>query len=96
MLGRLLLAEPAHRLGEKPVILVCSLCCLALQIVFWRVDNIIADSVVVSVFGFLSGPFFASVTTSCLTWLSPIIDRLIGNVGGFQVDTHTHPYSRPR
>ncbi|EFR05430.1 hypothetical protein MGYG_08442 [Nannizzia gypsea CBS 118893] len=60
MLGRLLLAEPAHRLGEKPVILVCSLCCLALQIVFWRVNNIIADSVVVSVFGFLSGPFFAS------------------------------------
>ncbi|EEQ29890.1 hypothetical protein McanMca71_007646 [Microsporum canis] len=60
MLGRLLLAEPAHRLGEKPVILVCSLCCLALQVVFWRVNNIVADSVVVSVFGFLSGPFFAS------------------------------------
>ncbi|KAF3480921.1 uncharacterized protein GIQ15_06268 [Arthroderma uncinatum] len=60
MLGRLLLAEPAHRLGEKPVILVCCLCCLALQVVFWQVNSIIADGVVVSVFGFLSGPFFAT------------------------------------
>ncbi|KAK2865340.1 hypothetical protein FQN49_003677 [Arthroderma sp. PD_2] len=46
LLGRLLLAEPAHRLGEKPVILVCCLCCLALQVVFWQVDNIVADGVV--------------------------------------------------
>lgn len=84
MLGRLLLAEPAHRLGEKPVILVCSLCCLALQIVFWRVNNVIADSVVVSVFGFLSGPFFASVRRSPFHLLgSLIINRLIGNVRGF-------------
>ena len=63
MLGRLLLPEPIYRLGEKPVVLVCCIFCLALQIIFWRVDNLIVNGVVVSIFGFLSGPFFATVSS---------------------------------
>ena len=34
-LGRVLLAEPVHRLGERRTIFVCAVLCLALQLVFW-------------------------------------------------------------
>lgn len=35
LLGRLLLAEPAHRFGERKMVLIYSLLALALQLVFW-------------------------------------------------------------
>ena len=61
-LGRLVLAEPTYRLGERRMLLLYSVLCLALQIVFWRVKNVIADAVVVSCMGFLLGPYFATVS----------------------------------
>jgi fucose permease len=60
-LGRLLLAEPTHRFGEKRMLLIYTGICLALQIVFWRVNNLIANAVVISLMGFLLGPYFAAV-----------------------------------
>ncbi|OLN85437.1 Bypass of stop codon protein 6-like protein 5 [Colletotrichum chlorophyti] len=70
MLGRLLLAEPTYRLGERRMILVYVVLCIAFQLVFWlhawlirclsSVPNIIAASVAVSFVGFFSGPFFAT------------------------------------
>lgn len=59
-LGRFLLAEPTHRFGEKRMLLGYAVLSLALQIVFWRVSNIIVDAVMISVMGFLLGPFFAT------------------------------------
>ncbi|KDN70984.1 putative glucose and galactose transporter [Colletotrichum sublineola] len=60
MLGRLLLAEPTYRLGERRMILAYVALCIVFQLVFWLVPNIIAASVAVSFVGFFSGPFFAT------------------------------------
>ncbi|GJD03206.1 glucose and galactose transporter [Colletotrichum higginsianum] len=70
MLGRLLLAEPTYRLGERRMVLVYVVLCIGFQLVFWlsvapadevhSVPNIIAASVAVSFVGFFSGPFFAT------------------------------------
>lgn len=35
LLGRLILAEPTYRLGERRMIFLYALLCLVLQIVFW-------------------------------------------------------------
>lgn len=59
-LGRLLLAEPTHRFGERMMIVIYIILCLSLQLVFWLVPNIIAGAVAISLLGFFSGPFFAT------------------------------------
>ncbi|OOQ82673.1 putative MFS transporter [Penicillium brasilianum] len=59
-LGRLLLAEPTHRLGERRMIFIYAVLCVGLQLVFWLVPNIITEAVAVSLLGFFSGPFFAT------------------------------------
>jgi fucose permease len=59
-LGRLILAEPTHRFGERRMILLYAVICLAMQLVFWLVPNIIAGAVTISLLGFFSGPFFAT------------------------------------
>ncbi|KAJ5391553.1 hypothetical protein N7509_007043 [Penicillium cosmopolitanum] len=59
-LGRLVLAEPTHRLGERRMIFIYAVLCVGLQLVFWLVPNIITEAVAVSLLGFFSGPFFAT------------------------------------
>lgn len=59
-LGRLLLAEPTKRLGERRMVFVYALLCLGLELLFWLVPNIVAGAVAISLFGFFSGPFFAT------------------------------------
>jgi fucose permease len=59
-LGRLLLAEPTKRLGERRMVFVYALLCLGLELLFWLVPNIIAGAVAISLFGFFAGPFFAT------------------------------------
>ncbi|KAJ5682284.1 hypothetical protein N7462_005449 [Penicillium macrosclerotiorum] len=59
-LGRLILAEPTHRLGERRMIFIYTILCVGLQLVFWLVPNIITEAVAVSLLGFFSGPFFAT------------------------------------
>ncbi|OQE07714.1 hypothetical protein PENVUL_c012G07633 [Penicillium vulpinum] len=44
-LGRLILAEPTHRLGERRMIFIYALLCVGLQLVFWLVPNIITEAV---------------------------------------------------
>ncbi|KAJ6443471.1 MFS transporter [Purpureocillium lavendulum] len=60
LLGRLLLAEPTHRFGERRMVLGYVLISIALQLVFWLVPNIIAASIAVSFIGFFTGPLFAT------------------------------------
>ena len=60
-LGRLLLAEPTFRFGERRMILIYSAICVALQLVFWLAPNIIASATALSLMGFFYGPFFATV-----------------------------------
>lgn len=59
-LGRFVLAEPTFRFGEKRMLLIYALLTLALEVVFWRVPNLIVDSVMISLMGFLLGPCFAT------------------------------------
>ncbi|ETS76692.1 hypothetical protein PFICI_12079 [Pestalotiopsis fici W106-1] len=59
-LGRILLAEPTFRFGEQRMILIYSVACAALQLVFWLQPNVIASATALSVMGFLFGPFFAT------------------------------------
>ena len=62
LLGRLLLAEPTFRGGERRMLLVYSAICVALQLGFWLQPNIIASAVMLSLMGFFFGPFFATVS----------------------------------
>jgi fucose permease len=62
-LGRLVLVEPTHRFGERPMLLLYSILCLMLQVIFWQVRSVITDAVVVSLMGFLLGPYFAAGIT---------------------------------
>ncbi|MCJ1318121.1 hypothetical protein MMC15_003448 [Xylographa vitiligo] len=59
-LGRLLLAEPTHRWGERRMLMLYIVIVFALQLVFWLVPDIIASAVVLSFMGFFFGPFFAT------------------------------------
>lgn len=59
-LGRLLLAEPTYRLGERRMLLVYCVLLLALEIVFWLVPNIAANIAAITLFGFFFGPLFAT------------------------------------
>ncbi|KAJ0419869.1 major facilitator superfamily domain-containing protein [Aspergillus carlsbadensis] len=59
-LGRLLLAEPTHRFGERRMVSIYIVLCLALELVFWLVPDIITEAVAISLLGFFSGPFFAT------------------------------------
>lgn len=40
-LGRLLLAEPTYRFGERRMILIYSVLCVGLQLVFWLCVSIV-------------------------------------------------------
>ncbi|KAI7924478.1 hypothetical protein M0657_004644 [Pyricularia oryzae] len=60
LLGRILLAEPTFRLGERRMLLIYSAICTALQLVFWLVPSIIASATALSIMGFFFGPFFAT------------------------------------
>jgi fucose permease len=63
-LGRLLLAEPTHRYGEFRMLLLYTVLCFAMQLVFWLVPNVVSSAVTFSVMGFFLGPFFAAVSRS--------------------------------
>ncbi|OGM49602.1 hypothetical protein ABOM_001619 [Aspergillus bombycis] len=59
-LGRLVLAEPTHRFGERRMVFLYSILCVGFQLLFWLVPNIITEAVAVSLLGFFSGPIFAA------------------------------------
>ncbi|KAE8387703.1 putative MFS transporter [Aspergillus alliaceus] len=59
-LGRLLLPEPTHRLGERKMVFIYAVLCVGLQLVFWLVPNIITEAVAISLLGFFSGPFMVA------------------------------------
>lgn len=48
-LGRLLLAEPTHRYGERLMLSLYAVACLVLQLIFWLVPNLISSVVMFSI-----------------------------------------------
>ncbi|RDH27999.1 MFS general substrate transporter [Aspergillus welwitschiae] len=59
-LGRLVLAEPTYRLGERRMIFIYAALCAGLELVFWLVPNIGVEAMAICLLGFFSGPFFAT------------------------------------
>ena len=60
--GRLLLAGPTHRYGERRMILLYIGICTGMELLFWLVPNIAAEAVALSMLGFFLGPLFAAVS----------------------------------
>ncbi|KXJ93124.1 major facilitator superfamily domain-containing protein [Microdochium bolleyi] len=58
--GRIVLAEPTFRWGERRMVLLYSVICVGLQLVFWLQPNIVGSAVALSFIGFFFGPFFAT------------------------------------
>ncbi len=61
-LGRLFLAEPTHRFGERRMLLLYAGICLVLQLLFWLVPSLTSSIIMFSIMGFFLGPFFAAVS----------------------------------
>ncbi|PSN71931.1 MFS general substrate transporter [Corynespora cassiicola Philippines] len=59
-LGRVLLAEPTHRFGERRMTMIYCFLTLAFQLIFWLVPNLISSSVAICLLGFFHGPMFAT------------------------------------
>ncbi|KAF1972704.1 MFS general substrate transporter [Bimuria novae-zelandiae CBS 107.79] len=59
-LGRVLLAEPTHRFGERRMSM--GYCCMILtfHLIFWLVPNLVSSAVSISLLGFFYGPLFAT------------------------------------
>ncbi|KAK2763184.1 hypothetical protein FQN54_009820 [Arachnomyces sp. PD_36] len=62
VLGRLLLAEPTHRFGERRMLCLYTVISFAAQLVFWLVPNMISSIAMFTIIGFVLGPFFAAVS----------------------------------
>lgn len=60
-LGRFVLAEPTFRFGEKRMFLIYGIVILILEVILWKVPNVVVDAVMVPVMGFLLEPAFATV-----------------------------------
>jgi len=60
-LGRVVLAEPTYRFGERRMTMLYCALILALQLIFWRVPSLIGGAVSISILGFFYGPMFATV-----------------------------------
>ncbi|KAF2731977.1 MFS general substrate transporter [Polyplosphaeria fusca] len=59
-LGRVLLAEPTHRFGERRMAMGYCVIILALQLMFWLIPNLISSAVTICALGFFFGPLFAT------------------------------------
>jgi fucose permease len=59
-IGRIILAEPTYRLGERRMTLVYCVIIFGLQLVFWLVPNLISSAVSLCLLGFFFGPMFAT------------------------------------
>ncbi|KAH7082750.1 major facilitator superfamily domain-containing protein [Paraphoma chrysanthemicola] len=60
--GRVLLAEPTHRFGERRMTMAYCVLILILQLVFWLVPNLISSAVSLCLLGVFYGPMFATVS----------------------------------
>jgi fucose permease len=62
--GRIVLAEPTHRFGERRMTFAYCVLILIFQLVFWLVPNLISSAVSLCLLGVFYGPMFATVSNS--------------------------------
>ncbi|RSL90940.1 hypothetical protein CEP51_000461 [Fusarium floridanum] len=70
MIGRILLADITHKIGDRRMVFIYILIGLGLQLVFWFVLDVAVDAIAISLLGFIIAPFFP-VGVSVLTNLLP-------------------------
>jgi fucose permease len=63
--GRIMLAEPTHRFGERRMTFGYCVMILILQLIFWLVPNLISSAVSLCLLGVFYGPMFATVSRIC-------------------------------
>ena len=90
LLGRLLLAEPTSRLGERRMVTNYCILCIVLQLIFWLVPSIVVDAVMLSLLGFFSGPFFPTVGPSLFEFQWLISSPKAVSVGSKLFPSHLH------
>lgn len=61
-LGRFLLSQPCHKLGEKISVFILIAGATAFQLLVWLVPNIIGEAVAVALVGLLLGPIYPCIT----------------------------------
>jgi fucose permease len=61
-LGRVLLAKPTHRFGERRMAMAYCCIILVLQLIFWLVPNLVGSAIAICFMGFFQGPLFATVS----------------------------------
>jgi fucose permease len=83
-LGRILLAEPTHRFGERRMTLGYCILILILQLVFWLVPNLISSAVSLCLLGVFYGPMFATVSYTQTVKYSKEMLMFIGYVNRFE------------
>lgn len=54
MVGRLVLADITHKFGERKMISLYILLALAMELLFWFIPSVVANAVVISIFGKLN------------------------------------------
>lgn len=57
-LGRFVLSQPAHRIGEKRFVYGATIGAAAFQILVWTVPNVIGNGVALAIVGLLLGPIY--------------------------------------
>ncbi|THC97624.1 hypothetical protein EYZ11_002914 [Aspergillus tanneri] len=57
-LGRVILADITHNLGERRMVFIYTALAVFMQLVFWLTPSIIANAVAVCLLGFFIGPFY--------------------------------------
>ena len=61
-LGRFILVQPAHKIGERISVMFLVIAAATFQLVLWLVPNIIGDAVAVGIIGLLLGPAYPCAT----------------------------------
>ncbi|TRM67006.1 major facilitator superfamily domain-containing protein [Schizophyllum amplum] len=82
-LGRILLLWVNKWIGEKRVVMLYTLICIALQVTVWKVPSLIQNAVAVSIIGLLMGPMYPIMVSQTRKALPPwLLTGGIGWIGG--------------
>ncbi|KAF9894361.1 hypothetical protein FE257_007864 [Aspergillus nanangensis] len=57
-LGRVVLADITHKLGERRMVFIYIALAIALQLMFWLIPSIVVNAVTICFLGFFIGPFY--------------------------------------
>ena len=60
-LGRFVLSQPAHKIGEKISVFGLVIGSVAFQLLVWLVPNVVGDAVAVAILGLMLGPIYPCV-----------------------------------